>query len=78
MDTMDRSPVTNQRVGEDLGVSHSMISRIRSGDRQPSMGLAAEISIQFDWTLDDQAKAMRAGNYAALFEQRLATRYAVQ
>lgn len=70
-----KAPVTNQRVADDLGITHSMVSRIRSGDRQPSIALGAKIAAMFDWTLDEQAKAMAQGNYGSLFEQRLDHHY---
>lgn len=70
-----RALVTNQRVADDLGITHSAVSRIRSGDREPSIALGARIAVLFNWSLDDQAKAMRVGNYSVLFEQRLAHKY---
>lgn len=70
-----RSAVTNQRVADDLDITHSMVSRIRSGDRHPSLVLACRISKTFDWSLQDQVNSINAGNYAALFEQRLEQKY---
>lgn len=76
MDTMNvRSTVTNQRVADDLGVTHSMISRIRSGERHPSLVLASRISRVLDWPLQDQVNSINAGNYGPLFEQRLEQKY---
>lgn len=72
---MDRSPVTNQRVGEDLGVSHSMISRIRSGDRLPSLALVRRISVAFGWPIDDQISSLDPKVYAEAFEAMLLKRY---
>jgi DNA-binding XRE family transcriptional regulator len=70
-----RSAVTNQRVADDLNITHSMVSRIRSGDRHPSLVLACRINKMFDWPLQDQVNAINAGNYAVLFEQRLEFTY---
>lgn len=75
MDTMDRSPVTNQRVGEDLGVSHSMISRIRSGDREPSIHLMMRIRDVLDWDITSQATAIGEGDYGVHFEAILIKHY---
>lgn len=73
-----KASVTNQRVAEDLGVTHSMISRIRSSDRFPGLDLLVRISTLLTWSLDDQAKAAQAGRYAEEFEKRLATHYDVE
>lgn len=72
---MDRSPVTNQRVGEDLGVSHSMISRIRSGDRLPSLALVRRICNAYGWSIEDQVSSLDPEVYAAAFESILLRRY---
>lgn len=70
-----RSPVTNERVGEDLGISHSMVSRIRSGDRTPSLTVMLKMHEEWDWPLPEQALARTLGKYAEEFEARLVKRY---
>lgn len=75
MDTMEKALVTNRRVGEDLGVSHATISRIRSGDRVPSLALMGKIERLTRWKLDRQVRARIEGKYAAQFEVALSRHY---
>lgn len=63
-----RPPVTNESVAKRLGLSHSMISRIRSGDRMPSFRTMQAIAAVYDWSLDAQGEAQRLDQYAAAFE----------
>lgn len=72
MDT--RSTATNQQVADDLGVTHSMVSRIRSGDRIPSLDVMLTIH-SWGWGLEKQALAKTLGTYAEEFEKLLAARY---
>lgn len=71
----DRAPVTNQRVADDLGVTHSAISRIRSGDRLPSLQLVRRIDAVLGWAVDEQVSSLDPEVYAKNFENLLAKRY---
>ena len=76
MDTMDtRSLVTNQKVADDLGITHSAVSRIRSGDRFPSLALIIKIEALLQWSMKDQARRLGSASYAEEFESRLAHHY---
>ena len=76
MDTMDtRSLVTNQKVADDLGITHSAVSRIRSGDRFPSLTLIMKIEGLLHWSMADQARRLGSPAYAVEFENRLAHHY---
>ena len=70
-----RSLVTNQKVGEDLGISHSMVSRIRSGDRRPSLEVMYQMHAEWNWPLDVQAFSWSMGTYARDFEAELVKQY---
>jgi transcriptional regulator with XRE-family HTH domain len=70
-----RALVTNQRVAEDLGVTHSAVSRIRSGDRLPSLALVRRISARYNWSVEEQIEDLDPTRYAAAFEAILAKRY---
>ena len=70
-----RALVTNQRVAEDLGITHSAVSRIRSNDREPSLNLMMRITALTGWGLNSQAMAIAAGNYGSMFESILADHY---
>lgn len=77
MDAMEeqRATVTNQRVAEELGVTHSMISRIRSGDRLPSLALVQRIYNKLGWSIEEQIVDHDKERYAAAFEAVLAKRF---
>lgn len=70
-----RAQVTNQKVAEDLGITHSMVSRIRSGDREPSLSLMMQIAQLFGWSLDSQATAISNDRYGEEFEWELKDHY---
>lgn len=74
MDGMKAS-VTNQQVADDLGVSHATISRIRSGDRVPSVELMATIESVMGLKMNAQVRARLNGQYADLFEKALVRKY---
>ena len=76
MDPMEtRATVTNQRVADDLGITHSMVSRIRSGDRLPSLQLVRKIEAAYGWSVADQITDLDPKRYAVAFEAILAKRY---
>lgn len=67
--------VTNVAVAERLGVDHSTVSRIRSGQRYPSRELMRRISEKFNWKvvhqldlLPDKGRNLR---YAQEFERKV-------
>lgn len=67
-----RAPVTNERVAELLGVHHSMVSRLRSGERFPSVQLMTKIEEIFRWKMSAQAKVFATPGYARGFERAIA------
>lgn len=74
-DMATRSVVTNQRVAEELGVTHAHISRIRSGDRLPSLQLVRRINARFGWSVTEQIADLDPKRYAEAFEEILAKRF---
>lgn len=48
---------TNREVGDRIGLSHSSVSRIRAGERIPSIDVMQVIAREYGWSLDDQATA---------------------
>lgn len=73
----DRAQVTNQRVAEELGVTHAHISRIRSGDRLPSISLVRTIEAKFGWSIAEQIADLDPERYADAFEKVLIRRFDV-
>lgn len=72
-----RSQVTNQRVANDLNITHSAVSRIRSGDRLPSLRLVRRIEIVLGWAAAEQIEDLDPKRYADAFEKVLIRRYDV-
>lgn len=72
---MIRSAATNAEVGLLIGLDHTSISRLRSGTRRPSLTVMSAMSDHFDWSLDDQALALRNGCYHVEFEKILIHKY---
>lgn len=66
-----RAPMTNERVAELLGVHHSMVSRLRSGERFPSVPLMTKIESIFRWKMSAQAKVFATPGYARGFERAI-------
>lgn len=68
---------TNPEVGKRIGLSYSGVSRIRSGDRYPSLAVMRKIREAYGWSLADQQALIpdtgRNMDYAAEFERRIAT-----
>lgn len=66
--------MTNQAVGERIGLTYSAVSRLRSGQRLPSLKVMAAIADQFNWSMVDQINVRTtqgADGYAAEFNTRL-------
>lgn len=73
-----RSDMTNESVAELLGISHSMVSRMRSGDRFPSVRLMTRIEVTFGWKMSAQAKVFGTVRYADGFERALDRHHRLQ
>jgi hypothetical protein len=48
-----------------------MVSRLRSGERRPSVRMMMEVKRLLSWSLDDQAAALERGDWAAQFTGRM-------
>lgn len=75
MEEKVRAGVSNPRVAADLGISESMVSRIRSGDRLPSIQLVRKIATVYGWPVAEQIEDLDPGRYAVAFEDLLRRRY---
>lgn len=73
-----RAAITNVQVGDDIGLAHSTVSRIRSGDRLPSVDIMVEIERVYQWKVNWQIRARMNGNYAEKFEELLMNRFGVE
>lgn len=70
-----KASATNQRIADDLGITHSMVSRIRSGDRLPSLQLVRRINVVYGWSIEEQISSLDPKTYAVEFEKLLGRRY---
>lgn len=64
---MTRHGMTNRECGERLGYTESGISRIRSGQRHPSLMLMVKVSGAFNWTVHEQVDAWLNGDWVEIF-----------
>lgn len=71
MTTPPTAPYTLSRVAQMLGVSMATVSRLRSGDRQPSFLLMAAIEKALDWPIEDQARQRTDKRWHLGFETAL-------
>lgn len=74
MDTV-KSTVTNEQVGKMLHLSHSMVSRLRSNDRNPSFETMVEIERKFGWMMESQIRSRTAGRWGVEFEEVLVRKF---
>lgn len=72
---MSRAKITNKEVGEILKIDHTTVSRYRSGDRVPSLGIMLDIATEFNWDLTLQAISKKADAWHDGFEAALSTMY---
>jgi transcriptional regulator with XRE-family HTH domain len=70
--------VTNVDLGAKLGISHAQVSRLRSGDRSPTLATLVSVQKTLGWPVADQVKAFEVGTYAAGFEDAIKRYGAVQ
>lgn len=72
---MERAVISNSQIGSDVGLDYTTVSRIRSGQRLPSIDVMVEIERCYDWPVADQVKARGNENYDEQFEHILVLRF---
>lgn len=63
---------TNESVAAKLGLTHSGVSRIRSGDRIPHRENMYKIADVYKWSVTDQLNSAQRHTYAEDFEAAIA------
>lgn len=69
--------ITNRELGELIGLTHSSVSRIRSGHRWPSIDAMRRIEAVLGWKVDEQIRLRptdesgTTGRYAKELERRV-------
>jgi DNA-binding XRE family transcriptional regulator len=73
MNGTDVPRLTNEQVGDLIGLSHASVSRIKVGLRLPSLEIMRQIEQVMDWPLHAQAeaRAVSARNYANIFLSKI-------
>jgi transcriptional regulator with XRE-family HTH domain len=61
-------------MAEATELSEAMISRLASGERNPSFETMAKIRRVLGWSIERQVDELRRGNYAAEFKLRMERR----
>lgn len=64
---------TNGEVASALGLSKSGVSRLRSGDRLPSLALMQRIEKAYGWTVQAQSDSRAKGSWTQDFNDALCT-----
>lgn len=73
---MTTAAITNVQVGALIGMGHTGVSRIRSGDRLPSVEKMVDIETAIEWPVSEQVAARTPrGKYAEQFEEHLARKF---
>lgn len=63
------SAPSNQQVAQTLGIHYTTVSRLRSGQRTPSLQLMKQISTTYGVSMDRLVKAKLAGSFHELFSR---------
>lgn len=63
--------MNGRQLAEQIGRSQAHVSRLRSGDRLPSMDLMWAIDAALDWPPGEQMRAVRDKQYHTELSQRL-------
>lgn len=75
---MERAAISNTQVGADIGLDYTTVSRIRSGQRLPSIDVMVQIELRYGWSVGDQARARTDDKFAEEFERILIEKFGVE
>lgn len=60
---------SNQDIAQSLGVHYTMVSRMRSGQRTPSLSLMKQIATVYGVSMERLVKAKLEGNFHEVFNR---------
>lgn len=66
--------MTNEKIGELIGLTYSAVSRLRRGERLPSVEVMVAISDHFGWGVADQVQVRTSqgpNGYARVLNDKL-------
>jgi|DEB0MinimDraft_6_1074348.scaffolds.fasta_scaffold24863_3 transcriptional regulator with XRE-family HTH domain len=69
--------MTNEKIGELIGLTYSAVSRLRRGERLPSVEVMVNIDKHFKWDVGDQVKVRLSGGPKAYAKKLNELIYAV-
>lgn len=72
-----RAAISNPQVAALIDMSPTSVSRLRSGERHPSVMTMIEICEVFNWSIANQAYAYAEDNYHLEFEKVLIEQHGV-
>lgn len=72
-----RAAITNVQIGKDIGLDHTTVSRIRSGERLPSIDVMVDVELRYGWRVEQQIKSRLDGTYAEDLETKLVKMFGV-
>jgi hypothetical protein len=74
-----RAKIGNKEIGTHMGLDYTSVSRIRAGERYPSMAVMMKVEMWLEWSLADQAVARFCDipeySYATKLEKLLVDKY---
>jgi len=65
--------MSNPEVAALLHLDFTFVSRLRTGQRQPSITTLAKVREIFGWSIDEQVDAILADDYHIQFESQIDT-----
>ena len=69
--------MTNEKIGDLIGLTYSAVSRLRRGERLPSVEVMVNIDRHFKWDVSDQVKVRLSGGPKAYARKLNEAIYAV-
>ena len=72
-----RAAISNPTVAEALGIDATMVSRMRSGKRIPSITTMAAVEKAYGWSMDKQVDAALSHQYHIKFEAMLIDKFGI-
>lgn len=64
-------PMNGRQIADALGVSEATISRLKDGERRPSLALMNRIKERAQWPLEDQVIALERGEFGRQLTERM-------
>jgi transcriptional regulator with XRE-family HTH domain len=63
--------MNGREMAQALGVSEATVSRLASGNREPSVTLMVRVRRVLRWKVDAQADALQNGTYGQVFSDKM-------